>query len=516
MGSHRRRDVERRGSGIAVGPNNTGWTENMGSGMTRRVALQFGAALGALGSGALAAACGAQGSGGSGGQASERLGPNGYTFKQPVQLTYWKSLEGPRHDAQVKLTDDFNAKRSDVKVSLEHVGAYAQAAEKLTAALAASTPPDVMLLTVDQHTPAFARQGALHPLDEFAKSDKSAQFDKYVPGFIKNGTINGKLYQIPFARSTPLMYYNKDHLKAAGLPETPPSTWDQLVDVGQTLSRAGVLQATNEEPRQRAVASIVGWWPFQSMLWAFGGKYSDDKFNPTLTQTESVQAMEHLVDMVKRHQMARAYRTGGAAQTAFMQGQLSFTFESTAQLTQNERAATFRLGAAFMPSKKERAVPGGGSGLTIIGSIPVEKREAGWEFIKFVTNTPNTIYFSQETGYMVVRTDAADQPDYKKYLAENPNAKVTFDQMQYVRTQDSIVEVPQATPIIGHGGFLAGRDVAPALLALSDRPVECLSRPAGQQRALQLTHLGVVARPSCQVHQFIRVFVQVIQLRLLI
>jgi sn-glycerol 3-phosphate transport system substrate-binding protein len=416
---------------------------------TRRRVLGLGAATGALGSGALAAACGAGGSTASGGeQASERLGAQGFTFKQPVQLTYWKSLEGPRHEAQVKLTDDFNAKRSDVKVSLEHVGAYAQAAEKLTASLAANTPPDVMLLTVDQHTPAFARQGALHPLDDFAKADKSAQFDKYVPGFIKNGTISGKLYQIPFARSTPLLYYNKDHLKAAGLPETPPSTWDQLVEVGQKIVRAGVLQAANEEPRQRAVPSLAYWWGFQTMLWAFGGKYSDDKFNPTLLQPESLQAMEHLVDMVKRHQMARAYKTPGSAQTAFMNGQLSFTIESTAQLTQIEKTATFRVGAAFMPAKKERAVPGGGSGLTIINSIPTEKKEAGWEFIKFVTNTPNTIYFSQQTGYMVVRSDAADQPDYKKFLAENPNAKVTFDQMQYVRTQDSIVEVPQVTPTI--------------------------------------------------------------------
>ena len=68
----------------------------------------------------------------------------------------------------------WNARRPDVKVSLEHVGAYAQAAEKLTAALAANTPPDVMLLTVDQHMPAFSRQGALHPLDEFVRVDRSA------------------------------------------------------------------------------------------------------------------------------------------------------------------------------------------------------------------------------------------------------------------------------------------------------------------------------------------------------
>ena len=438
---------------------------------TRRHVLGASIAGGAL----FAAACGAGGQ--TGGSTSANLGPNGFSFKQPVQLQYWKSLEGPRHDAQVKLTDDFNAKRSDVKVSLEHVGAYAQAAEKLTAALAANTPPDVMLLTVDQHMPAFARQGALLPLDEFGKSDKSAQMDKYAPGFIKNGTKDGKLYQLPLARSTPLLYFNKDHFKAAGLPETAPSTWDQLVEYAQRLTRSGMLQAANEEPRIRAVSAISYWWGFQSMIWAFGGKYSDDKFNPAVTQTESVQALEFLSDMVKRHQVARPYKTAGAAQTAFMQGQLSMTIESTAQLTQNQSAATFRLGAGFLPMKKERAVPGGGSGLTIIKSIPREKQEAGWEYMKFFTNTPNTIYFSQQTGYMVVRTDAADSPEYKKYLADNPNAKVTFDQMQYVRTQDSIVEVPQVTPAIeAHMWQVLGEDK--------------LARPVMEELGRQMTTLA--------------------------
>jgi sn-glycerol 3-phosphate transport system substrate-binding protein len=393
---------------------------------------------------ALATACsGGPGGAGQSGPGAARLGPQGYTFKTPQELTYWKSLEGPRHEAQVKLTNDFNASRTDVKVNLEHVGAYAQAAEKLTASLAANTPPDVMLLTVDSHMPGFARLGALHPLDEFARADKSAQMERYVPGFIKNGTIDGKLYQIPLARSTPLLYFNKDHLKAAGLPETAPGTWDQLADTGQRLVRAAVPQATSDEPRQRALPSISYWWAFQSMLWAFGGRYSDEKMNPSMAQTENVQAMEFLADLVKRQQVARAYKTPGSAQTAFVQGQLSFTIESTAQLTQLEGAVPFRLGAAFMPARKERAVPGGGSGLTILASIPAEKREAGWEFIKFVTSTPNTIYFSQQTGYMVVRTDAGTQPEYQQYLAQHPNAKVTFDQMQYVRTQDSIVEVPQ-------------------------------------------------------------------------
>ncbi len=293
-------------------------------GLLRALAGGSGIAASAL----VLAACGAEsGQGASGGQAgagATRLGPNGFTFKQPVQLTYWKSLEGPRHEAQVKLTDDFNASRSDVKVNLEHVGNYAQAAEKLTAVLAANTPPDVMLLTVDTFMPGFARMGALHPLDEFAKADKSAKFDTYVPGFIKNATVNGKVYQIPLARSTPVLYYNKDHFKAAGLPDKAPNTWDEVLSAAQKLTRAGALQPDSADGSKLAFPVAGYWWTFQAATWAFGGKLSDDKFTPTVTQPETVQAMQFLADMVQRHRVARAYRTVGPSSTAFQQGQLSF------------------------------------------------------------------------------------------------------------------------------------------------------------------------------------------------
>ena len=378
---------------------------------------------------------------------ANNLTDKGFAFKQPLALEYWKSLEGPRHEAQVKLTDDFNASRSDVKVTLTHVGTYDQAAQKLTTALAGGTPPDVMLLTVDTYMPGFARMGALYPLDDFAKADKSAHIDTIAPGFIKNGTINGKLYQLPVARSTPLLYFNKDHFRAAGLPETAPNTWDQVNDYAQKLTRAGVMQPDNTDNSKAAYPVAGYWWTFQSMAWAFGGKLSDDKFTPTVNQPETVQALQFLADMVQRTRTARAYKTVGPSDTAFQNGQISFLVESTAVLTQTEEKTSARVGAAFMPQQKQRAVPGGGSGHCILNSIPIEKKEGCWEFMKFFTSTPNTVYFSKMTGYMVVRTDAEKNTEFQDYLKQDPNAKVTFDQMQYVRTQDSIAEVkgaPQA------------------------------------------------------------------------
>jgi sn-glycerol 3-phosphate transport system substrate-binding protein len=425
----------------AVRPRVTRGTERQ----TRRALVARHTALfGALAYGV--AACGADQGGGA---RSERLGAQGFTFKTPVAITYWNSLGGSAEEAQAKLTSDFAAQRSDIRVTMENAGGYEPASQKLVTAMAGGTPPDVVMLTVDQHMPAFSRQGALHPLDEYAKSDKSAQFDKYAAGFIKNGTINGKLYQLPLARSTPVVYFNRDHFRSAGMPEQAPETWPQMVEIGQRLVRAGVAQPDTSDGSRAAFHSNPWWWPFQSMVWTFGGRYSDEKFTPTVAQPETVQALEFLAEMVTRHKMSRPYKgRGPEAQKAFREGQISMWNGSTASLAGVTESSPFRLGVAFMPGHKARAVPSGGSGLSVLASIVTEKKEAGWEYMKHMTSTPSTVVFSQASGYMVVRTDAQQLPAFQQYVKDNPNARVTFDQMQYVRTQDSIVEVPQGTVTI--------------------------------------------------------------------
>ena len=51
------------------------------------------------------------------------------------------------------------------------------------------------------------------------------------------------------------------------------------------------------------------------------------------------------------------------------------------------------------------------------------------KFIDFITNTENTIMFSQKTGYMPVRKDALDNPEERKFLDENPNAETAIKQL---------------------------------------------------------------------------------------
>ena len=50
--------------------------------------------------------------------------------------------------------------------------------------------------------------------------------------------VDGELYGVPFHNSTPLLYYNVEHFKEAGLdPSKPPRTWAELADAAKKLTK---------------------------------------------------------------------------------------------------------------------------------------------------------------------------------------------------------------------------------------------------------------------------------------
>ena len=66
--------------------------------------------------------------------------------------------------------------------------------------------------------------------------------------------VDGKIYSIPFQRSTEILFYNKDAFKEVGLdPEKAPATWDELVEDAKLLTnenRYGVGIALNSGSAQ--------------------------------------------------------------------------------------------------------------------------------------------------------------------------------------------------------------------------------------------------------------------------
>ncbi len=361
-----------------------------------------------------------------------------------VKIVYWRALSGAPGDAQEEIAKRFNASQKEVEVEVQYQGTYPELQRKLQAALAARVTPDVVMFDSPQ-MPYFAKNGALAPLDDFAKGADSVDLKNYIPGLLADGYFDGKLYALPFARSTPILYYNRDMFKEVGLPDRAPETWDEFADFCKKLTKKEGAE-TKRVGYAVQMGTTTAHWYFQELLYAYGNDVSDDKFKVLIDQPEGVAAAKFLQDLITQGIAIPGTGPDGA-QGEFTNQRSGLHFGSTGSLVNIVTTSKFKVGVGFMPAAKRRQVPIGGSVLSVMAASPKEKQAAAWKFIKYMTNTESNVYFVQKTGYMPISTTAVNSQEMKDFMAKNPEFKVAVDQLQFVRPQASIISVPEGTEI---------------------------------------------------------------------
>lgn len=200
--------------------------------ITRRLMSKAAAGLLALGPGVLAAAC-APGAGG--GEAGVKPAAD----LKGVTVEYWvqNALTHPEGMAKEQVMQNFMT-QSPLGVTV--VSSGNNNLEKVTAALTAGTPPD-MVDGFHFNMSALFRQGGTVDIDAELRGDP--EWKRLRPGLypeIANGfTWKGKLFAVPLYSSYFSMYYQPEHLKRAGLTAPPPKTWnwDQFTEYAKKAGR---------------------------------------------------------------------------------------------------------------------------------------------------------------------------------------------------------------------------------------------------------------------------------------
>ncbi len=215
-----------------------------------------------------------------------------------------------------------------------------------------SGPPDVTLLSVNTDLPAFAREGALSPIE--APARRSALLQAFYPGFVRESRASTarstSSSSAASPRSTPT-----STCWATGAPSSPaawqPATWDGLLEVCRRTAQ--VLRL--EEPVYGVTTS---WWELQPCCGLFGGPFSDSAGGCVADRAHN-EAFQFVADLVHRHAIAVGTKR---AQTEFVRGGRAFLSGSSAALTEIVDGAPFGVGALPLPARAP-GVPGDGPDL---------------------------------------------------------------------------------------------------------------------------------------------------------
>ena len=407
--------------------------------LSRRGFLGLAGIAGAAGLAACAGTGTAPSSGGNGGGSSNTI-------------EFWSNHPGNSKPVEQQIIAAFEKANPGLKVKLVDAGKnYEEVAQKFNASLAGGQLPDVVVVS-DVTWFNFALNKQLTALDDLLSAAKADTSD-YVDALYNDYNLDDKHFALPYSRSTPLFYYNKDLWKAAGLEDRGPKDWDEFLTWAPKLkAAAGSDKIVMELPDGSNYLD----WVFQNMVWGYGGAYSKE-WTPTFSDPGTVKAGQYLQDLAKQGFL----KLSKDPAPDFTAGIVACSMMSTGSLGGVAKDAKFGVGTAFLPG--EGNCPTGGAGVGIPATISDDRKKNALKFIEFLTNAQNTVTFTQATGYMPVRKSAVDLPEEKAFLEKNPNAKTAIEQLPKTRSQDNVrVLLPGGGARIGKGldQIVQGQDVA--------------------------------------------------------
>jgi sn-glycerol 3-phosphate transport system substrate-binding protein len=352
---------------------------------------------------------------------------------EPLTATFWYSYGGRNREVTEDMIKQFNESQSKYRIKGSFQGDYFQAIAKVRAAIVTKSPPTIFH-SIPEVLPNLYESGILENLEPYANGDNPTDLKDFVPGLTQDGYFDyvGKeipLFAIPFNRSTPILYYNKDMLAQQGVEV--PTTWDELREAAAKLTvREG------DEVKVWGFEVPIDWWFWLAMVYQAGGSLTNETGTEATFGKAGAEALQFWVDMVNTDKIMKRppgkdYNAWEVSNTDFINQKAAMIFTSTAFLSYLTDNSSFQVGTAFLPKKQQFATPTGGTFFVMVKEAKPEEKEAGWAFIKWMTEPEQTIYWSKNTGYMPVRISAIESPEMKKFYEENPNYLVAYNQLQY-------------------------------------------------------------------------------------
>lgn len=342
-----------------------------------------------------------------------------------IELEFWYSWQDKVAENNQELTEKFNetvGKENNIRITAEYQGSYDELHTKLKSAFIANEQPAISVMEIAS-IKSFADAGMIEPLENYISDEKEIQF---LPGLMDNSYVDGKLYGVPYLRSTPIFYYNKTLFDQAGITGAP-TNWEELASTSKQLESIGV----------KGFGFLNDIWHFEAYTQGNGGNIVNaDETEAIFNQAPAVEAVEFLKEGIEKYNFK--YYSGNNASdtrtTEIMNQKIGMWVDSTGSLNNTLDIAGqngYEIGTAFIPCGKEYSVPTGGCNIVMTSKLTDEEKEAAALFINFMTEEEQVVYSHKKTGYLPTTISSTTHPEIEALYESTPQFKVAVDQLQY-------------------------------------------------------------------------------------
>ncbi|MCK4502173.1 MAG: sn-glycerol-3-phosphate ABC transporter substrate-binding protein UgpB [Desulfuromonadales bacterium] len=356
---------------------------------------------------------------------------------KPTDIQWWHAMRGARGEVVQAIVDSFNNSQSDYRVIATYKGNYDEVVNAGVAAMRAGKQPHI-LQAFEVGTQIMMLSGAVYPVYELM-ADKGYKVDwsQYLqPVLSYYMNADGNLMSMPFNSSTPVMYYNVDLFKKAGLPmlsKEKPINWEELGEITGKLVKSGVegglvtaWQSWTQVENYSAIHNI----PFASKANGYEGLDTELLIN-------NDKVVNHIARLKSWMADKRFYYGGQKYQgpkSEFIAQNAGVYIDSISAIAKLKAAVKdFTWDVAPLPVESWMKEPQnsiiGGASLWVFTGLP-EKDYAGVAaFMNHLAGNESQILWHKETGYFPITLTAYNKLKADGYYVANPLQEVGIKQL---------------------------------------------------------------------------------------
>jgi sn-glycerol 3-phosphate transport system substrate-binding protein len=352
-----------------------------------------------------------------------------------TDIVWWHAMSGELGRQVQKLADDFNASQSEYRIVPGYKGNYTETVTAAIFAFRSRSQPAIVQVNEIATATMMAARGAIYPVFDLMREESEAfSPEAYIPavsGYYAD--VAGNMLSFPFNASTPILYYNKNLFRAAGLdPEAAPQTWAEVGAAAKRLRASGVVCGfTTSWPSWINVENFSAFHnlPISTRANGFGGLDAVLTFNNPIMVRNIAQLAEW--------QKTKVFDYSGRATSAeprFQNGECGIFIGSSATRADIRANSKFEIGYGMLPywhdvegAPQNTSI--GGATLWVLRDRPRAEYKGVAKFFAFLSRPEVQAAWHQNTGYLPVTRAAFDLTRAQGFYDRNPGTAISIEQI---------------------------------------------------------------------------------------
>ncbi|POO56795.1 extracellular solute-binding protein [Agrobacterium rosae] len=350
-----------------------------------------------------------------------------------TNITWWHGMGGRNGEVINEVSQKFNAAQSACAITPVSKGSYEEALASGIAAFRSGEQPNILQVFDAGAATIINAKGAVIPAEDIiTKAGYKFDREAFIPGVRSFfAAADGKFVGMPFNSSAPIMYYNTEALKKAGVEA--PKTWEEFEAAAPKLKEAGFIPLVQT---QLTWEFTENFFSRNNLQFATNNNGYDSVVDTKLKVTDPNLVM--MFDKLKSWKDQGYFAYYGAGwndnQKPFEENKVALWIGSSGSFGGLQKTAQMPFSATFLPYWGSIKGAGtnsfiGGAALFAMSGKPEAENKCVADFFQFLTSPEIQKFYHQATGYVAITQAAYELAKKEGYYEKQPVAEVGIKQL---------------------------------------------------------------------------------------